>query len=155
VQVVGNISEETDENLNSTIESFSENAWDNYQDPYPTVSEDGNEEKLDDSHLQWEASTLSSTFEFDDDFQLLARKKKTSVRFIVVVVQANTKYCEHWKSHLGCQQSVPTCKTMRPNQSRKAVNTIAFWSPTHAHVFLCMHYTKSLHFFIVLCVLIS
>ncbi|XP_064623681.1 uncharacterized protein LOC135485513 isoform X2 [Lineus longissimus] len=78
VQTVGNISEETDDNLNSTIESFSENAWDNYQDPYPTVSEDGNEEKLDDSHLQWEASTLSSTFEFDDDFQLSDRKKKSS-----------------------------------------------------------------------------
>jgi hypothetical protein len=45
-------------------------------------------------------------------------------------------------------QSAPTRKAMRTNQSRKTVNTIAFWSPTRAHVFLCMHYTKSLHFFV-------
>ena len=64
--------------MNSTIESFSENAWDNYQDPlYPTMSDDPMEEKLDDSKLLWEENSLD--FE-DDDFLLpgrpLQRQKK-------------------------------------------------------------------------------
>ena len=59
-------SDGTDELLNSTA-SFSEHAWDNYQDPpYPSVSEDPTEEKLDDSHLQWDHTSL----EFEDDFDL-------------------------------------------------------------------------------------
>ena len=39
--------------MNSTLESFSENAWDHFQDlPYTDISEDPTEEKLDDTALQ-------------------------------------------------------------------------------------------------------
>ncbi|XP_013384395.1 uncharacterized protein LOC106154553 [Lingula anatina] len=59
-------SDDTDELLNSTVESFSEHAWDPYQDPpYQVVTSDDNEEKLDDSHLTWENE---DNFEFDDDY---------------------------------------------------------------------------------------
>ena len=52
--------------MNSTMESFSENAWDNYQDPpYQVASDEPPEEKLDDSSLQWE-----QTLEFEEDFHL-------------------------------------------------------------------------------------
>lgn len=52
--------------MNSTMESFSENAWDNYQDPpYQVISDDPTEEKLDDSALQWDQN-----LEFEEDFRL-------------------------------------------------------------------------------------
>ena len=52
--------------MNSTMESFSENAWDNYQDPpYHVTSDDPTEERLDDSALQWEHN-----LEFEEDFHL-------------------------------------------------------------------------------------
>ena len=52
--------------MNSTVESFSENAWDNYQAaPYSCISSDPGVEKLDPGHLQadWEHN-----LEFEDDF---------------------------------------------------------------------------------------
>lgn len=52
--------------MNSTLESFSENAWDNYQElPYTSISDDPTEEKLDDSLLPW-----PDTLDFEEDFDL-------------------------------------------------------------------------------------
>lgn len=51
--------------MNSTLESL-ENAWDYYQEPrYTSISDDPNEEKLDDSILPW-----PDTLEFEEDFDL-------------------------------------------------------------------------------------
>ncbi|ELT91753.1 hypothetical protein CAPTEDRAFT_223168 [Capitella teleta] len=66
------------QSLNSTIESFSEHAWDNYQaSPYPTASDDPDEEKLDASRLQEDWDGLE---DYDEDFSLRAapRKRTTS-----------------------------------------------------------------------------
>ena len=57
--------------LNSTVDSFSEQAWDNYQvPPYSSVSEDPNEEKLDASRIigEWEHN-----LDFEEDFHLDSR----------------------------------------------------------------------------------
>ena len=52
--------------MNTTIESFSENAWDYYQElRYTSISDDPTEEKLDDSVLPWQ-----DTLEFEEDFDL-------------------------------------------------------------------------------------
>ena len=52
--------------MNSTVESFSENAWDNYQaSPYACISSDPGEEKLDPSHLQ---ADWDHNLEYEEDF---------------------------------------------------------------------------------------
>ncbi|CAH1791757.1 unnamed protein product [Owenia fusiformis] len=71
---VASSADNTDDLINSTVESFSEEAWDNYQigytalkysaPMYTSVSEDPNEEKLTDTALQWEPSEYEEDFDF-------------------------------------------------------------------------------------------
>ncbi|XP_074662995.1 uncharacterized protein LOC141915384 isoform X2 [Tubulanus polymorphus] len=77
---------DSEECMNSTIESFSETAWDNYQDlPYQTISEGGIEEKLDDSHLQWEVSAIEDDLSSTGDWPRLKRPSVIKVEPMQVV----------------------------------------------------------------------